>query len=144
MSTSRWLTWIPDGSAMGKTSETELPKPTESSFGGSDGTFSGVSPVISTSPTFTQSQETPSPKERNAARVLVLCWLRARCTQSWQAWGSEKSLWYDYCAWCDQRKQSACRGEFFCEAMNETFCRDGAGWQGVCLRSDFAASKYVM
>jgi hypothetical protein len=144
MSTSRWLTWTPDGSAMGKTIETELPKPTESSFGGSVGTFSGVSPVINPSPAFTQSHDIPSPKEGNAARILVLRWLRARCTQSWQAWGSEKSLWRDYCVWCEQHKQPACRRELFCETMNESFDREDDGWQGVVLAIDFLATKQIM
>jgi hypothetical protein len=77
-------------------------------------------------------------------RVLIFPWLRDRCARSWRAWGSEKSLWDDYCAWCEQQMQRACRRELFCETMNESFCRDGTGWQGVCLRGDFAASKYVM
>src|ERR1035438_2705182 len=141
MSTSRWLTWTPDASAMGKTSETELPKPTESSFGGSVGTFSGVSPVISPS---LQAHEPPSPKEGNAARVLVLRWLRNRCARSWRVWGSEKSLWSNYCDWCEKQMQPTCRRELFFATLNESFCRDGAGWQGVGLRSDFAVSKYVM
>jgi hypothetical protein len=144
MSTSRWLAWTPDDSTMGNTSRTELPKPTEASFGGSVGAVSGLPPIISTSPTFTQSHETPTPKERTAARVLVLGWLRARCTQSWQAWGSEKSLWYDYCAWCEQHKQLGCRREVFCETMNESFTRQHDGWQGIVLAIDFREAKYVM
>ena len=76
--------------------------------------------------------------------VLISRWLRSRCAQSWRVWGSEKSLWGDYSAWCEQHKQLACRRELFCEIMSEVFMRDGDGWQGVALAIDFREAKYVM
>lgn len=76
--------------------------------------------------------------------VLIFRWLRNRCTRSWQAWGSEKSLWGDYCAWCEQHKQSVCRRELFCATMNESFTREDDGWQGVMLAIDDRATKYIM
>jgi hypothetical protein len=76
--------------------------------------------------------------------VLISRWLRNRCARSSQAWGSEKSLWNDYCAWCEQHKQPACRRELFCEIMNESFTREDDGWQGVALAIDLLESKYVM
>ena len=76
--------------------------------------------------------------------VLISPWLRNRCARSWQVWGSEKSLWGDYCAWCEQHKQPACRRELFCETMNESFTRVDHGWQGVALAIDLLESKYVM
>jgi hypothetical protein len=50
MSTSRWLTWTRDGSTMGKSHGTELPKPTEPGFVGSVGAVSVVSQIIVESP----------------------------------------------------------------------------------------------
>ena len=76
--------------------------------------------------------------------VLISRWLRNGCARSWQAWASEKSLWADYCAWCEQNKQPACRRELFRETMNQSFSREDDGWQGVALAIDLLESKYVM
>jgi hypothetical protein len=76
--------------------------------------------------------------------VLIFRWLRNRCARSCQAWGSEKALWNDYCDWCGQHKEPACRRELFCKTMNESFTREDDGWQGVILAIDFRETKYVM
>ena len=77
-------------------------------------------------------------------RVLISRWLRNRCARSRQAWGSEKSLWRDYCVWCEQHKQPACPCEVFYATMNESFTREEDGWQGIMLAIDFRDTKYVM
>jgi hypothetical protein len=76
--------------------------------------------------------------------VRISRWLRYRCTRSWQVWGSEKSLWEDYCAWCEQHRQPHCRRELFCETIDESFTRKDNGWQGVVLSIDFRDTKFVM
>lgn len=76
--------------------------------------------------------------------VLISRWLRNQCVRSCQVWGSEKSLWADYCSWREQNKQPACRRDLFCETMNESFTREDDGWQGVALAIDVPESKYVM
>ena len=55
-----------------------------------------------------------------------------------------EGCWADYCAWCEQNGQPACRRELFCETMNQSFTREDGGWQGVALAIDLLESKYVM
>lgn len=66
-------------------------------------------------------------------------WLRARCAQSQRAWGSEKSLYHDYRAWCQKYNQPASSRELFCSILGESFPRDAEGWQGLYLAEDRAA-----
>lgn len=76
--------------------------------------------------------------------VLIFRWLRNRCKRSRHVWGSEKSLWSDYCTWCEQQKEPACCRELFCETMNDSFTREEDGWKGVILAIDLWEPKYVM
>jgi len=81
---------------------------------------------------------------KEAAAIQLPRWLRARCISSRQAWGSEKFLYSDYSAWCQQYHQASCSQALFSTILSESFQRDGNGWQGLCLAVDFAAGKAIV
>jgi len=71
-------------------------------------------------------------------------WLAVRCIVTKNpvhAWGSEKHLYRDYSAWCQQASQTACIAKTFARIMTGTFRREANGWLGVCLAQDWTASK---
>lgn len=78
------------------------------------------------------------PCVQGQVRQQVSRWVGARCVRSPRAWGAEKFLYLEFAEWCRQHKQASCSRELFCAVLNESFQRDEAGWQGLCLAVDFA------
>jgi hypothetical protein len=82
-----------------------------------------------------------SPAEGDLVEVQVSRWLGARCTRSRLAWGAEEFLYRDYLGWCQKHNQAPGSLEQLAVILDESFQREGNGWQGLCLAVDFAASK---
>ena len=74
-------------------------------------------------------------------KVQVCRWLGARCTRSGRAWGADEFLYRDYLGWCRGQNQTPGSPKQVAAILNESFQRDGNGWQGLCLAVDFAASR---
>ena len=87
--------------------------------------------------------ETDTLIDCKTARPQVSRWLDARCAKSQRAWGSEKSFYHDYRAWCQTHNQRPCSQELFCTILNEWFQRDAEGWQGLCVAPDWRSGERV-
>ena len=143
--TSRWLTWTPKGTPAGpiieKTPEPEPPKPPKTCFEGFAGAPLGLFQKIG--PPERKPECVPGAVELTGPEMArqVSRWMAARCVRSSRAWGAEKFLYRDYLGWCQQSSQPAISQEQFVAILDETFQRDGNGWQGLCLATDWGASE---
>lgn len=88
-----------------------------------------------------QDADADSLAEAELVTVQVSRWLGARCTRSGRAWGAEEFLYRDYQGWCRGQNQTPASPKQVAVILDESFQRDGNGWQGLCLAVDFAASK---
>ena len=53
----------------------------------------------------------------------------------------EKYLFNDYLVWRRQHNQIPISSDSFCAMLNQWFCRDAEGWQGICIGPDWRVNK---
>jgi hypothetical protein len=80
-------------------------------------------------------------ERQDRAKHQISHWLATRCARSRRAWGAERFLHKDYSQWCQRSNQPAVSPELFASILSELFRRDGPGWVGLCLKSDWAAAR---
>jgi len=56
-----------------------------------------------------------------------------------RAWGAEEFLYR--LGWCRGQNQTPGSPKQVAAILDESFQREGNGWQGLCLAADFAANK---
>jgi hypothetical protein len=81
---------------------------------------------------------------QDEAKRRISRWMAARCAcpqNRRKVWGSEKSLYRNYLAWCQQCQQAPCSHEQFTAILDESFHRHLDGWQGLCLAVGWAAAS---
>ena len=118
-----------------------FPSRSQSSGTGKPGIYAAV-PIVPAVPNL--KDQVSAELDSRAAEVQVAGWIVARCTRPHdprKVWGSEKSLYGDCVAWCEQRGQTPCSREQFCWIVDLLFQRELDGWQGLCLAVDWAANK---
>ena len=118
-----------------------FPSRSQASGTGKPGIYAAV-PIVPAVPNL--KDQVSAELDSRAAEVQVAGWIVARCTRPHdprKVWGSEKSLYGDCVAWCEQRGQTPCSREQFCGILDVLFQREMDGWQGLCLAVDWTASK---
>jgi hypothetical protein len=82
-------------------------------------------------------------RQKSAKRRLSR-WMAAQCALTRNpasVWRSEESLYRDYAAWCEQTGELQCSRDLFNIILDESFQREGRGWQGLCLVRDIMVRK---
>ena len=129
---------LPDGNP---TCSPVFPFRSQASGTGKPGIYAAV-PIVPAVPNL--KDQVSAELDSRAAEVQVAGWIVARCTRPndpRKVWGSEKSLYRDYVARCEQGGQIVCSRELFCSILDLLFQRAMDGWQGLCLAVDWAANK---
>ncbi len=81
---------------------------------------------------------------QESAKRRLSRWMAAHCAltrNSARVWGSEEFLYRDYAAWCEQYGELRCSRDLFNIILDESFQREGSGWQGLCLSVDLMPKR---
>lgn len=81
---------------------------------------------------------------QESAKQRLSRWMAAHCALTRnpaKVWGSAEALYRDYAAWCEQCGEVRCSRDLFNIILDESFQRQGRGWQGLCLAVDLMAKR---